>query len=421
MTDNNREDSSSGSSHFHDAPKKHAVSETASETTATSDEGPADGELGVLLNSLEEDEVPGALARNLSGMMSSQTGEAIYGQPLSVEKAKDRMPPGGGGISYHATIVPDDFFVDGKLRRGLTRRDFDLEKQAIKPRRPSLPVTFHDFFSSITAIAGPQGARYIFYGVLNGWPSLRCFEVVGVEQRRHSGPMPSFISGQILWNSIWKADAEGAEGIEPKPTDKNKIYRVKLRGAPWSSQGWSKESPGFAFWFEAQRPEGPRLVYGTDMTKMLGGEKCTYVHNISHRYAVVRESPRDRLTYHSIVLLEWEHGQYMTVVEAAYLNGIGGYKGKSNWYDDKDDGSPALYRVLPPEMICPWKTTAAELRGYDVKAKNLDEFKEYIARYQGSTKRFVDPHFTFSHPARLTFRSKSQIAQVSHYAGYLYQ
>ena len=70
-----------------------------------------------------------------------------------------------------------------------------------------------------------------------------------------------------------------------------------------------------------------------------------------------------------------------------------------------------LYKNLRPEMISPWLTTAAEIRCYDVKAKNLDEMKKYIERYTGPDKRFVDPHYTFSHLARLTHRSRSNIAQ----------
>ncbi len=66
---------------------------------------------------------------------------------------------------------------------------------------------------------------------------------------------------------------------------------------------------------------------------------------------------------------------------------------------------------MPPEMISPWLTTAAEVRCYDVKAKNLDEMKQYIEKYNGPDKRFLDPHYTFSHPARLTYRSRSNIAQ----------
>ncbi len=95
----------------------------------------------------------------------------------------------------------------------------------------------------------------------------------------------------------------------------------------------------------------------------------------------------------------------------AYCRGKGGYKGKSNWFDDKDEQVTALYRALPPEMICPWRTNKSEIRCYDVKARTLEEFKDFVTRYRGSDQRFVDPQFSFSHPARLTFRSKVHIAQ----------
>lgn len=136
---------------------------------------------------------------------------------------------------------------------------------------------------------------------------------------------------------------------------------------------------------------------------------CTNVHMISHRYFVPNETAKDKLTYHTLVLLEWEHGKYTTIVEGAWLNGVGGYKGKCNWYDDKNEPTTALYRALPSEMIQPWNSSASEIRVYDVAARNLDEFKEYIEKYNGS--RFSDPHYTFSHPARLSFCSKANIAQ----------
>ena len=257
------------------------------------------------------------------------------------------------------------------------------------------------------------------------------------------------LTGQILWRKVWHVDQEGAQGIEPQPPSEHQVYRAKLRGPPWTSMGWSQDSPGFVFWFERQRPEGPRLSYGTNLLKTLGDEICTTIHMVSHRYAVLRESARDRLTYHSVCFLEWDHGNYGTVVEAAYLNGVvsyltwcvlflrllpnlyngliltfvpsiigpiwfasqGGYKGKCNWYDDKDAKETVLYRALPPEMICPWLTTHAEIRCYDVAARNLYEFKAYIDKYTGHDQRFVDPHVSFSHAARLTFRSKKHVAQ----------
>jgi hypothetical protein len=106
------------------------------------------------------------------------------------------------------------------------------------------------------------------------------------------------------------------------------MYHAKLRGAPWTSRGWSKDNPGFVFWYEPTHPNGSQLNYGTKMVQSMNdNDICTMVHMISHRYAVGRESAKDRLTYHSIVFLEWDHGKYCTVVEGALLNGIGGYKG----------------------------------------------------------------------------------------------
>jgi hypothetical protein len=272
-----------------------------------------------------------------------------YREPLSVDAAKERMPPETGGLSWYATIIPDDIFVDGKLRKGLVERDFDLVKQQVKPRRASLPVTSRDFFASLTAIDGPNGKpRYIFHGMLNGWPMLRCLELVSMEERRGA---PALIPSALLWKKVWDASEGELPQLLP-PAKNSSIYRAKLRGPSWTRQGWSHNSPGFCFWFEGQHPDGPRLTHGTDMLQVLGQETCTRIHMISHRYAVVKESPRDRLTYHSMCLLEWDHGQYCSVLEAAYLNGLGGYQGKSNWIDDKDDPGPtSLYAAMPFEMV----------------------------------------------------------------------
>jgi hypothetical protein len=94
----------------------------------------------------------------------------------------------------------------------------------------------------------------------------------------------------------------------------------------------------------------------------------------------------------------------------------GGYKGKSNWYDDRDESAPQLYRSLPPEMISPWRTSEAEIRCYDVSCRNVAEFRTYVNRYSKDAadpayKRFVDPHYSFSHPCRLSFRTRRHVAQ----------
>jgi hypothetical protein len=333
----------------------------------------------------------------------------FYGCPLSPEVALELMPPGEGGLTWHATLIPDDFIVNGQPLKGLSHHDVDMEKKTIKPRRPTMPLTMTDFLSSLTRVDN----RYIFHGMLNGWPSLTTLEVLQIEQRRHHNtlvPSPKeVLSGQWLWMRSWAHDQEGAKGEPLTIPDPTRVYRLTLRGAPWTGHSWSATSPGHVFWYEAQVP---RLSYGTNMLKVLSEDTlCTHIHMVSHRYAVARESPKDRLTYHSLCLLEWDHGQYCTVVEAAYLNGIGGYKGRSNWYHDKNEPVTHLFQNLPPEMICPWRIQQAEIRCYDVEAKSLSEFQEYIQQYIGPTQRFLDPQVSFSHPARLTFRSRKHIAQ----------
>ena len=55
--------------------------------------------------------------------------------------------------------------------------------------------------------------------------------------------------------------------------------------------------------------------------------------------------PHCRLTYHSAVLLEWDHGRHCTVVELATLNGVGGRRGKSNWLHDGMYDSHSVSRL----------------------------------------------------------------------------
>lgn len=293
-------------------------------------------------------------------VLTSLDMQSSYGKPLSPEEAVKAVPPGDGGLVRYALVVPDNFCDHGRLTSGLNNRDFDLENGTIKPRRPSLPITMSELMTSLTKVVGEHGQpRYIFNGILNGWPSLRQFELIEIDKKRSLGPLHPpdyFHTLRHTWSRYWRNDKEGKEGKSPAIRDRNRVYRAKLRGAPWTSLGWSAQSPGFVFWYEAQREAGPRVVYGTNAVKEVGDDVCTVVHMISHRvrqkekdcfkmpiylvsthvlllhpllqYATARETPKDKLTYHSIVLLEWEHGKYTTVVEGAFLNGIGGERNK---------------------------------------------------------------------------------------------
>ena len=343
--------------------------------------------------------------------LQKSDSEIHYGQALSDEEAIKLVPEGEGGLIWHAIVIPDDFIVNGKLINGLNERDFNFETEEIKPRRGSLPVTQSQLFSSLTKVPGTKGPRYIFNGILNGWPGLRHFELLRLEKKRSLGRLSIsdyFNNFQGTWSQYWSAEKDGINEVSPAIHDPNGIFRATLRGPPWSGIGYSKESPGFVFWYEAQNPK-PSLTYGKNIERDVGDGICTMVHMINHRYFLKKESPKDLLTYHSIVLLEWDHGNYCTVIEGAWLNGLSGYKGVSNWYDNQNDGVTALYKAFPPELISPWLPSASEIRCLDVEAKSFEEFQEYIQKYVGS--RFLDPRYTFSHPARLSYRSKSNIAR----------
>jgi hypothetical protein len=250
------------------------------------------GELLILTRTLDEDETgeTNSLTRKESSLattaLSSQDVESCYGKPLSQEEAVIAVPPGDDGLVRYALVIPDNFCSNGKLLSGLSRRDFDLNNGTIKPRRPSLPLTMSELLTSLTKVNGEDGPRYIFNGILNGWPSLRNFELIELDKKRSLGPLHPpdyFHTFSKTWSKYWRADKEGKEGISPAIKDRTKVYRAKLRGPPWTSIGWSPTSPGFLFWFEAQREDGPRVVYGTDAVKQVGGDVCTMVHMISHR------------------------------------------------------------------------------------------------------------------------------------------
>ena len=98
------------------------------------------------------------------------------------------------------------------------------------------------------------------------------------------------------------------------------------------------------------------------------------------------------------------------VVEIGYLNGLGGFKGKSNWYLDKDAPQSRLYAAMPPEMVLPWKETMSEIRVHDVPYRDVKSFLAFMEEHEGHTGRFVDIQATFSHETRLTYRSRRNIA-----------
>lgn len=183
-------------------------------------------ELRYLAKSLSKDEPKkesAEIADTSKNQPPSMNNEQSYGNPLSPAEAVQAVPSGSDGLIRFATVVPDKFCVNGTLVvEGLNSRDFDAEKGIIKPRRPSLPITQTDLMSSLTVVDGEEGPRYIFNGILNGWPSLRNFELVGLaKKRRMSLPggvkTPDYMINAINmvgkgWVTYWRADDQGKKG-----------------------------------------------------------------------------------------------------------------------------------------------------------------------------------------------------------------
>jgi len=366
------------------------------------------------------------------GKLSTSTS-SLYGNPLGSLKIQELMRSEDGqdegGLIWNALIVPSDFDVQfdkkGKLKM-LSKRHYDSKNGCIKPRRGMLACRENDFFSSLTRIdrsddldanqcgcTGTKGSnningnkdRWVFTGVLNGWPSLTCLELLKIELK---GPFPT-------WREHWNS-SDGVEPTYPQGTE----VRAKLRAPSWSAFGWRKQSLGYIYWYESPASRSiPRVTYGTDIPKLFEKERiqngdpsprCVRVHMISHRYSVGdKGGVKDRLSYHSFAFLEWDHGKYGTVAEIGFLNGLGGYNCKSNWVENKDDG--VMMKYMLPEMIAPWRESLSEVRCIDVKAKSLDEMLSYMKRHTGKYKRFLDVQNTFSHAVRLSFNSREHISQ----------
>ena len=361
-----------------------------------------------------------------------------------------------GGLVWYSTIVPNDYNKKYKTRKSLKmlpKKYYDEVNECIKPRRPNLAVKEDDFFQSLVKInikphvnddsvsdggsidgkdfhdgdENDQGgadndadfkvfdkitifddtnhdyyherkrktqySRWIFSGVLNGFPGLKHLELVKIEYKATLVPR---------WRTHWHTEHNPKD---LKPTYPKSIMgltevRAKLREPGWSAEGWSKDSPGYVLYY--QPPETrkvPRTLYGTNIIKQFEEErferskglgwhrqlqpspKCVKIHMISHRYATLNEKWKDKITYHSFAFLEWDHGLHCTVIELAYLNGLGGYNGRCNHImvslilkpifsfgtkthhikllyhlQDRDEPVTTLFNSFPPEMVKPWKS-----------------------------------------------------------------
>ena len=186
-----------------------------------------------------------------------------------------------------------------------------------------------------------QHSKWFFSGVLNGWPGLKHLELVKIEYKLNVVPG---------WRSHWDTEMNPKDKAPTFPTKVLGLMevRAKLREPGWSAQGWAKDSPGYVMYYNQVRKE-PRVLYGTNIIRQFEKDreneakkvgwnnfhvphspKCVRVHMISHRYATSKEKWKDKISYHSFALLEWDHGKHCTVIELAFLNGLGGYNARCN-------------------------------------------------------------------------------------------
>lgn len=285
----------------------------------------------------------------------AQCKHSKYKQTSSSKFVKDVMKPSmnddkAGGLIWKANIVPDDFdknYAKNKTLKMCSVNHYDAKNGCIKPRRGNLLVKESDFFGSLVQFNDrdeheddfdifDNKDRWVFSGVLCGFPSLQTLEVLKIEYKR-SIPLSN-------WSTHWKSGQDDCVPTFPKGFALSEV-RVVLRSPPYTMNGWARDSRGFVFWFELENEirKTPRVTYGTNIIRQFqkdsfamskAAPKCNRVHMISHRYATGdSQQIRDRFTYHSLALLEWDHGKYCTVVELAYLGGIGGYLGRSNWVE----------------------------------------------------------------------------------------
>ena len=364
-------------------------------------------------DSQEEATAPAAAPPAPGAAFRSPSFRSVYGDAARVTSARaaELAPPGGGGLVWHAQILADSYSAKAK--------DCLPDGTTLKPRRPLPQVRAADFFSSLVRT---DDGRQIFTGVLNGWPALTNLEVMSLTMLTRSRLGAASI--KRLWNA-----GDATPPALPTHHGRKPItgVRATLRAPPWSQSGWSDSSTGFVFWL---RRDG-RLVYGEEMVSVSRGVSsaapllAARVHFFSHRYAKVTEDVRDRLTYHCGVFIEWSDGQG-SVVELAWMGGLGGYGGKSNWYDDRDEPRTALYSAMPGVLKLPWRSEMAEARLLDVEARDVTAFEAYLRKHTGATKRFLDPAIVQSADVRLSHRTHADVCRyllnyVEHSTAYVEQ
>eukprot|EP00439_Symbiodinium_sp_Y106_P084811 s558_g26.t1 len=321
--------------------------------------------------------LPGLLHVDSDDEPDSEGGGYQEGQPSEPSPAQ-LASDADDGVVWHAKVFTDDY---------IHPRDC-LPSGDVKPRRPMPVIRQSELLSQLQKV----GDTWILPGPLNGWPSLVNLQLRSITQKQR-GLLPMTAAVKRIW-------VEGDELPKKLP----ERCRATFLAPSWMKKGWSKDSAGFVWWFTPRcicSPGachfGERLV-STLLTGPHKDAETVQVHAIAHRYPVDSETLRDLQTWHVAVALEWSHGQFSTLVELAWLNGIGGYGGKSNWVADK----------LEP--------VRSEIRMIDMPITSKEQLEQYLRRYSEdgglprNEWRFKAPRIYASSEVRLRLRSPAHIA-----------
>ncbi|GMH80941.1 hypothetical protein TL16_g08759 [Triparma laevis f. inornata] len=276
------------------------------------------------------------------------------------------------GLVWHAQAVCNDYF---------DLKNCTQEGQ-LKQRRPVPIIRASQFFADLEY----TGGKWIHRAPLNGWPGLTDLEVVSI-----TGKVKSMANFRI--RRYWNNDTD--QGTRPSFPENLRSCRITLAAPKFSLDGWTPDSPGHVWWFNQFNEtcfHGKNIIDNfRSLEAKEGIIEATQVHHFAHRYAKAKEGVKDRVVYHSAILLEWSHAKHCTVFELAFLNGN-----------------------FPAYMIAPWNSSLAELRIVDVPYKNWDEFSVYLADHEGpkgkSDHRFFDVTKIGSAPVTLACKTAPSIA-----------
>lgn len=334
---------------------------------------------------------------DLNVLRRYSTKKVVNSPPVNLDDSK-------GGRVWKVKIYRDGYvnpknkaiFKDGKL----------------KSKRPVPVIYENDFFSNLKKV----NKKFIFNGKLNDWPALDNLELVSLEYwYSRKDRVKTVTLSRKIWSPTKKEDPHfptgGTLAFQKKPI----CIRAFVRSPKYSEIGYSLNNPGFIFWFRPFRENGPKMGHGLRIIKGLEKdaeitkepiERARKISFFSHRYVKKVETPKDKLTYHTGCLIEWSHGRFCTVIELAYLFGIGGYGGKANWLEDRDSGNPLLWQCMSNSLKAPWKTNRSEIRCIDVGVKNSEEFLKFMKGYKD---RFLKPTIKATEQVRLSHSTSTDI------------